>query len=137
MDKKNFGYSLKNIPIPNQNSYIKCLISKVDNLIRRMRWKAFFFERQNENPETEFINNNYGFNSEKTPPQNNALVPFENDLNDLINTIEFTEHRTNFQNPLAKDAKEIRSSPDLLVPADKTTNVYKVPTDSYKKIAPR
>ena len=133
MDRKNFGYSLKNIPIPSRNSYLKNLISKVDSFIHRIRWKAFFFDKNNEQSE----NNNYvnfRFASEKTPPQNPALTPFENDLYDLINNLSFTKHKSTFQKQLSKDAKEIRNSTSLYVPADKTTNLYKLQTESYKKL---
>ena len=51
MEKVNFNYSLKNIPIPSNNLYLKTLIDKVSSLIRRMRWKAYFFD----NPEAYFI----------------------------------------------------------------------------------
>ena len=40
-----FEYSLKNIPIPGKNEYLRLLIEKVQALIRRVRWKAFFFEK--------------------------------------------------------------------------------------------
>ena len=37
-----FEYSLKNIPIPGKNEYVRLLINKVQAVIRRVRWKAFF-----------------------------------------------------------------------------------------------
>ena len=36
-------HSLGNIPIPSADSYRKRLVEKVKSVIRRMRWKAFFF----------------------------------------------------------------------------------------------
>ena len=42
MNVKNFQYSLKNIPIPKDNAYLKCLIDKTEHFIKWMRWKAFF-----------------------------------------------------------------------------------------------
>ena len=44
METVNFNYSLKNIPIPNNKSCLKTMIDKVEKFIRRMRWKAHFFE---------------------------------------------------------------------------------------------
>ncbi len=38
-----FDYSLKNIPIPSQDAYLRNLIEKVENVLKRMRWKAHFF----------------------------------------------------------------------------------------------
>ena len=46
MEKLNLDYSLKNIPIPGKIPYMKKLLEKVENFIRRIRWNAFFFENQ-------------------------------------------------------------------------------------------
>ena len=43
MEKINYNYSLKNIPTASITSYQLKLIEKVENLIKRMRWKAHFF----------------------------------------------------------------------------------------------
>ena len=133
MEKINFNYSLKNIPIPAKDNYIKCFIGKEESLIRHMRWKAVFFDK-NENDNELMQGQTYGFNSEKTPPQNSALTPFEDDLYALMNSIKFSQHQSEFQQQLSKDRKKIQTSPCIFVPADKTTNVYKVPVNEYKKL---
>ena len=46
MDQRNFSYSMKNIPVPSKKLYLKILIDKVEILVKRMRWKALFFENQ-------------------------------------------------------------------------------------------
>ena len=43
MEKVNFGYSMKNMPIPNGKSYKLQLIQKAEDLIKKTRWKARFF----------------------------------------------------------------------------------------------
>ena len=43
MEKINFNYSLKNIPVPSKSSYKLKLIDKIENVIECMRWKAHFF----------------------------------------------------------------------------------------------
>ena len=43
----NYNYSLKNIPTPNITSYQLKLTEKVENVIKRMRWKANFFFNDN------------------------------------------------------------------------------------------
>ena len=53
MEIKNFGYSLKNIPIPTKSSYLKCLTDKTENLIRRLRWKAYHFCKSSSQPVSE------------------------------------------------------------------------------------
>ena len=42
MEKVNFGYSMKNIPIPNEKGYKLELIQKVEDFIKKIRWKARF-----------------------------------------------------------------------------------------------
>ena len=49
MNLRNYDYSLKNIPVPSNHTYLKCLTDKVDHFIRRMRWKSFWFTRKHKN----------------------------------------------------------------------------------------
>ena len=130
MDQHNLGYSLKNIPIPSETSYLKCLISKVESLIRRVRWKALFFEigDSTDNKET------YGFKTENSPPQNPALDEFENEMYDLISNVQFNKKRNSFQKTLMRDVKKITKSQDLLIHADKSTNLYAMKPDKYNRL---
>ena len=72
MEQIRFNYSMTNIPIPPKNAYLRKLIEKVENVIKRMRWKAFFFEQDGEqdgeNHEEQGIDqdeiNKYGLNLE-------------------------------------------------------------------------
>ena len=43
MERINFNYSLKNIPIPTKSANCLKRIDKIESVIKRMRWKAFFF----------------------------------------------------------------------------------------------
>ena len=43
MEKTNYGYSLKNIPVPSKRSYNLKLIEKIESVIKQMRWKTYFF----------------------------------------------------------------------------------------------
>ena len=133
MDKINFGYSIKSIPIPSNQHYLKCLLEKLNSFIRRLRWKAYFFDHHDEHAQNE-DNNNYGFKSERTPPQINDLIDFEADLYRMARSVSFRKVSNPFQNKLACDVKTINSSPDLFVPADKTTNLYKVEVNNYEKL---
>jgi hypothetical protein len=55
MQKLLFDYSLKNIGLPSQDAYRKILIDKVENVVRRMRWKAhFFLNGPSKNDECKF-----------------------------------------------------------------------------------
>lgn len=131
MERMNLGYSLKNIPIASKKSYMKRMLEKTESFVRRMRWKALFFEKPEQfGPEKA----TYGFKTSKAPPQMEHLIPFENDLYDLICNVQFDHRRSDFQKQLSKDVKGVQSSANILVPADKTTNLYSVPKEAYKKL---
>ena len=147
MNTRNINYSLKNIPIPSSFNYLKCLVSKTEDFVKRLRWKAFWYERkleaqaENQNPENNAINeeeeeqfSSYGFRSPRTPPPSDHLKPFENDLFKLINELEFDYKPNHFQRQLKTDVHEIRSSDKMTVPADKSPNLYEMETDQYQRL---
>jgi len=132
MEKINLGYSLKNIPIPKRDLYMKALIDKTHKFLKRMRWRAYFFDnpaQSNQRRET------FGFNSEKSPPSVKDTLPFESDMYQLIGNIEFKQHYNNkLQTKINTDMRKIRESDSLFVSADKTTNLYKLPPVQYNKL---
>ena len=81
MEQNNFGYSLKNIPIPGKNTFRKCLLEKTECFIHKLRWKAKFSECENNE---ENASKYYGFKTLNTPPSVELLLPFEEDLYALI-----------------------------------------------------
>ena len=105
MEKLNFQYSTKNIPIASKTTYKKSFIEKTENFLKRMRWKAFYFNNKS-NPATENVEK-YNFKSTNTPPQDSALKLFEYDMAKLIREIKFREIRTPFQNQLKNDVNKI------------------------------
>ena len=61
MEAKNLGYSLKSIPIPTKQHYLKSMIDKVESFIT-IRQKAYFFKKpdqRNSNNPTYFGNCNW------------------------------------------------------------------------------
>ena len=133
-DKVNLGYSTKNIPIPNKNQYLKEMISNLESFIKRLRWKAFFFDFKNNNKLGPQQMENFGFNTEKTPPQHKDLLSFETDLYQLVRSLKFRKDFDPSQVKLAQGVKNIKYSSRLFEPADKTTNLYKVDVEDYKKL---
>ena len=125
MERVNFGYSVKNIPILNNQQYLKCLLSKLNSFIRRLRWKVFYADRHSDCKEANDFNN-YGFKFENCPPQNNDLLFFEADLYNMARSLRFRRVNKPFQSKLAKDASTINTSTALYVSAAKTTSLYKV-----------
>ena len=61
----------------------------------------------------------------------NLLKAFEEDLYNLVGSIQFTSHRKAFQQQLNRDVREIINSNDVLIPADKTPNLYHMGGDRY------
>ena len=132
MEKTNLDYSLKNIPIPSTSSYRLKLIEKIESVIKRMRWKAQFFmkeEEENEGPKKE----NYGFKTRKCPKQCIELDNFEKDLLDTVKNIKFRKITDTFQAQLKNDVKKIKESPNILTFADKSSNIYDLKPEDYEK----
>ena len=133
MELKNFGYSLKNIPLPNKKTYTKLMIEKTQSFLKRLRWKAFFFDNPSENSGDR--KQNFRFKSEKCPSQNKEILHFENDMYEMISNLKFKDSRpSDFQCKMSKDIKDMKSSQHLYVPADKTTNLYKISTEQYQHL---
>ena len=84
MEKLNFGYSLKNIPTPNERTYKLKLTEKIELLIKNMRWKAIFFTNRNSKPSNNTAKAKFGLKSKQCPPQVKELMAFEDDLIKLV-----------------------------------------------------
>ena len=125
INKANFSYSLKNIPIPSVDTYMRGIINKAEEFLQRVRWKVHFFE----NPTKQLKKETFGFATRRNAPQSKSLIEFEHDITNLISNLEYTDHKTPFQKQLDRDTKNIRSSDKIFVNADKTSNVYQVSKD--------
>ena len=117
MERLYTDYSNKNIPTPTKEEYKIQLISKVESVGRL----------ESSNKET------YGFKSRKYPRTIDDLIGFEDDLMSLIKNIQFRNVRNTFQEQLANDIKQIKCTNKVIVPADKTRNLYKVEKENYRK----
>ena len=56
---QNLGYSVKNIPIPPKKLYLKFMLDKVESFIKRLRWKAFYFDKKQLNQDEEPYNRSF------------------------------------------------------------------------------
>jgi len=132
MDKYTLNYSTKNIPLPTKRQYLKILTAKVEKVLKRMRWKAYFFDKE---PATDQANRNtFGFNTRKCPPKSLVLSNFESELLDMIKHISFKPTRNQFQERMMRDIKTIKSSQKAFIPADKTRNFYQMDKTAYDKL---
>ena len=132
LKRVSLGYSLKNIPIPSQEIYLKSLIEKVTSVIQRMRWRAFHFLKGADGSES--ATNYYGLKSRKCPPHVEELKAFEDDLQKLVESVSFRKTHDKFQETLKKDVARIKSSNSVFVPADKTRNLYEMDRERYEKL---
>ena len=94
-----------------------------------MRWKASFHTNRSEDTQET-----YDLKSLNCPPKIKEMVPFEKDLWNLVNKLKFRKIKSNFQRQLNEDIRVIKRSNKILVLADKTSNIYKLDTDEYKKL---
>ena len=62
MEKLQFDYSYKNIPIPSERNYKLQLMDKIELVIKRLRWKAHFYNEKKDvkENETQAIPETYG-----------------------------------------------------------------------------
>ena len=77
-----------------KETFLKILIDKVELLIKRMRWKALFFENESENTFK------YGFKTRKCPPQHKDLMEFEDDLQKMISNVQFRRVKNDYKTDL-------------------------------------
>ena len=105
MEKFNFGYSMKNIPIPSEREYKMQLTEKIEAVIRRMRWKVIFCsaKEEKEDEDIEPERKTYGLKSPKTPPVVKELSAFEDDLWKIVTRLKFRRVNCYFQNKLKED----------------------------------
>ena len=68
MEQVSFEYSMKNIPIPTNNAYMKQLIEKVESLNRRMRWKALLSIQKTKIFSTLTKNDQKALKGKTSPP---------------------------------------------------------------------
>lgn len=133
-------YSLKNIPTCKRQAYMTRLFNETNKFIEKIRWKAFWYERNNNdsNEDDKQMSNDYNciykFPTSRSAPVSDKLKPFENDLFNLISNIQWKTINNNFQNKLSSDIKTINKSKNVFVFSDKTNNIYEVKPDEYKKL---
>ena len=92
-----------------------------------MRWKARFFLNNNEKNKKEVKRKTFGFKSKHHLGQLKELKFFEKDLLDLVTSLKFRKLIKN-------DILDIKPSPNVLIFADKTSNIYKATLQEYNKL---
>ena len=131
MDFLNFDFSQKNIPLGDRTTYMEMMISAIEKFGRNLSWRAFF----KLNPHlVSKSKETFGFNSTKAAPRIKELHEFERDLVKLLQNIKFRKRSKPFLSALKKEIKIIEQKKELIIPADKTSNNYLVPTEKYEEL---
>ena len=121
---------------PTERNYRLQLMEKIELRIKRMRWKAHFYNERKDakENETHTIPETYGLKSLNCPPQVRELIQFESDLLDIIKSLKFRKTRSSFQNILKDDINTINNTDTTLTFADKTSNLYILKKEQYQKM---
>lgn len=128
--QKNFGYSLKNIPVPDEKVYRQMVIASADKTLARMRWRAWHYL----NPHEPRIKNTFGFPTCNPAPKPEELEEFEEKFIELVKSAETTKATNKLQESLKNDVEEIKNSDKVFISADKTSNFYKMDPKKYEEL---
>ena len=131
--------SLKNIPPPPLKEYTKKLIAQTEkferNLTRYIKNKPGAIENPNE--ENEYIYpddfRSFGFKSVYKPRSIPELQNFFEDLWKLVRSVKQRPVTNEFQKELLKTIKDVKSTKKVIVPADKSRNLYAFSKEEYNK----
>ena len=131
MEQTNLGYSTKNIPIPDQKTYLCMLVSSLEEGLKRMRWRAdikLHPEKYQNQKQT------FGFKTANSAPILAQLQDFNLGLQKIIKSIEFNSKTNPLQQKMKDDIRRIRNSDKILLEADKTTNYYKIDSNDHNTL---
>ena len=139
MEQINLGYSLKDIPVSDDKTYLQILIQSWEATDKTMRWKILKFFH----PEA-FRNSNkntYGFRTTAKAPKAKPDCPsfkpykeFQMGMLDLISSVKFNKRSNEHLERMKKDVAKICKEQRVFVSADKTSNLYLVEPDRYREL---
>ena len=95
-----------------------------------MRWEALAFLGKLKSSDKK----NYGFKTVKCPFSVKELLPFENDVMNMIKNLEFKKVNNEFQSNLRNDIRQIHRSNNPFILEHKSRNIYKVSKASYEQM---
>ena len=103
---------------------------KTENVLKRMRWKALTFLGKLKG----IGKDHFGFKRVKCPSSVKELVPFKNDMMEMINNLEFKRVHNEFKSILNIDIREMLRSNSLFISADKSRNIYRMNKTCYEQL---
>ena len=99
-----------------------------------MHWKADVFQNDANNTSNAMVKETYGFKSKHHPGQCKELETFEKDLYNIVSSLKYRKSTDDFQEQMKEDISSINFPPDVFIFPDKTNNIYKAPSEQYKKL---
>ena len=131
MEVVNFKHSTKDIPVPSRKQVCNMAINSAEKFIYNTRWAVANYLQpfQHSGKET------YDFKTTKNPEKISSLVPFENDILNLVSNLEFRHVDNKYQKKLRSEIDTIVNDDELFVSADKTSNFFKMKPNDYNKLA--
>ena len=127
MDQVNYNCSTKDIPIPSRKDYRILLIHSTKKFYDNLCWRVWHFKNPNNKEKKE----TFGFPSTGKVPRDDDLKALESDLFELIENIEYRDARNDFHNNLSAKIDDIKKETKVIVPADKTSNFYKLEKEEF------
>ena len=98
--------------------------------ITRMRWKAIYCNSKTNDNSSE----RYGLKTLKCPKQVKDLVPFKNDLIDMLKVIKFQKIKNQSLTKLKNNIKTVNESKKTLTFANKTSNMYQLNNEEHEEL---
>lgn len=126
-----FDGSVKDVPNPTNKDYMLYLVQRTEEFIVWLRWACLDFLKPESFPKT--VNKTYGLKTRRFPQKvsHPALKGFEEDIWSLVKNIEYTNDNTNYQKHLKTEISRIKRDENIIVKADKGTNLYKMSKEEY------
>ena len=114
MEKFMQEYSMKNILFPGKHEFILSRMVKIVEFIKRIRRKTHFYLNPSDSQREQRLGGRR-LNSQRTPPSNCKLDPFEDELFGLIQKINFRNTKNGFQARMRGDIERMRKSGKIWV----------------------
>ena len=108
--------------MPRKSFYHIKLVEKIESVLRRMRWKAWFFLKKQ--CATKPSKTTYGDSNQDCFTNN--VMSLKKKLYNVLKMVEFTNKRYQFD--------KVKQRPFILVFADKTNNIYEMNVKDYQKL---
>ena len=132
-------FSPKDIPLPSINEYKKKFIAQQEKFGHNFGWRAYKLVQSLTHNNTHIKDSaprkkTYGLKSDSKPPIVKEIEPFMNDFFAMINKLEFRKYNDPFLQDLKNDINKMKKAKKIIIPADKTRNLYACDTTTYQKI---